>query len=75
VLSLRSASSATAALNWSEKFRRFVIFVSIRSGWIPFIALSEFAGPHQFYPVWICIWLRYCWCLGAKAQNGWAVLC
>ena len=45
VLSPRSASSATAALNWSEKFRRFVILVSIRSGWIHLSTLSEFAGP------------------------------
>jgi hypothetical protein len=47
VLSPRSASSATAALNLSEKFRRFVILVSIRSGWIHLSTLSEFAGPLQ----------------------------
>ena len=47
-MSPRSASSATAALNWSEKFRRFVILVSIRSGWIHLSTLSEFAGPLQF---------------------------
>jgi hypothetical protein len=29
----------------SEKFRRFVIFVSIRSSWIHLSTLSEFAGP------------------------------
>jgi hypothetical protein len=33
------------ALNWSEKFRRFVILVSIRSGWIHLSTLSSFAGP------------------------------
>ncbi|MFT5799531.1 MAG: hypothetical protein ACI84R_003608, partial [Candidatus Azotimanducaceae bacterium] len=42
------ASSATAALNWSEKFRRFVILVSIRSGWIHLSTLSSFAGPLQW---------------------------
>jgi N-acyl-L-homoserine lactone synthetase len=31
----------------SEKFRRFVILVSIRSGWIHLSTLSEFAGPLQ----------------------------
>jgi cell division protein FtsL len=46
-LSPRSASSATAALNWSEKFRRFVILVSIHSCWIHLSTLSEFAGPLQ----------------------------
>jgi hypothetical protein len=46
-LSPRNASSATAALNVSEKFRRFVILVSIRSGWIYLSTLSEFAGPLQ----------------------------
>ncbi|MFT5066954.1 MAG: hypothetical protein ACI9TA_002581, partial [Reinekea sp.] len=34
-------------LNWSEKFRRFVILVSIRSGWIHLSTLSSFAGPLQ----------------------------
>jgi len=29
----------------SEKFRRFVILVSIQSGWIHLSTLSEFAGP------------------------------
>ena len=47
VLSSRSASSSTAALNWSEKFRRFVILVSFRSDWIHLCTLSEFAGPLQ----------------------------
>jgi hypothetical protein len=45
VLSPRSASSATAALNLSEKFRRFVILVSIHSCWIHLSTLSNFAGP------------------------------
>ncbi|MFT4708319.1 MAG: hypothetical protein ACI9PU_002168, partial [Ascidiaceihabitans sp.] len=36
-----------AALNWFEKFRRFVIRASIRSGWIHLSTLSEFAGPLQ----------------------------
>jgi hypothetical protein len=36
--------STTAALNWSKKFRRFVILVSIRSCWIHLSTLSEFAG-------------------------------
>jgi hypothetical protein len=31
----------------SEKFRRFVILVPIRSGWIHLSTLSEFAGPLQ----------------------------
>ena len=47
VLSPRSASSATAALNLSEKFRRFVMIVSIHSGWIHLSTLSKFAGPLQ----------------------------
>src|SRR6056297_1443353 len=47
VLSPRNASSATVALNLSEKFRRFVILVSIQSGWIHLSTLSEFAGPLQ----------------------------
>jgi type I restriction enzyme S subunit len=34
-------------LKLSEKFRRFVILVSIRSGWIHLSTLSEFAGPLQ----------------------------
>jgi MFS transporter, DHA1 family, multidrug resistance protein len=38
---------AAAALNWSEKFRRFVILVSIYSVWIQFSTLSEFTGPLQ----------------------------
>ena len=46
-MSPRSASSATAALKLSEKFRRFVILVSIRSGWTHLSTLSEFAGPLQ----------------------------
>jgi hypothetical protein len=50
VLSPRSASSATAALNLSEKFRRFVILVSIHSCWIHLSTLSEFAGPLQADP-------------------------
>ncbi|EDZ43387.1 hypothetical protein RB2083_2902 [Rhodobacteraceae bacterium HTCC2083] len=29
----------------SEKFRRFVILVSIRSGWIHLSTLSKFPGP------------------------------
>ncbi|MEH6645838.1 hypothetical protein, partial [Sulfitobacter sp.] len=42
--------SATAALNVSEKFRRFVILISIRSGWIDLSTLSNFAGPlHYFF--------------------------
>ncbi|MEY8142129.1 hypothetical protein AB9F27_08090, partial [Falsihalocynthiibacter sp. CO-5D18] len=40
-------SSATAALKLSEKFRRFVILVSIRLCWIHLSTLSEFAGPLQ----------------------------
>ncbi|WP_456389703.1 hypothetical protein, partial [Profundibacter sp.] len=40
-----NASSATVALNLSEKFRRFVILVSIRSCWIHLSTLPEFAGP------------------------------
>jgi hypothetical protein len=32
----------------SVKFRRFVILVSIRSGWIHLSTLSSFAGPLQF---------------------------
>jgi hypothetical protein len=40
-------SSATAALNWSEKLRRFVILVSIRSGWVHLSTLSKFAEPIQ----------------------------
>ena len=47
VLSPRSASSATVALKLSEKFRRFVIHVSIHSGWTHLSTLSEFAGPLQ----------------------------
>ena len=47
VLSPRSASSATVALNLFEKFRRFVILVSIRSCWIHLSSLSSFAGPLQ----------------------------
>ncbi|WP_220669575.1 hypothetical protein, partial [Roseinatronobacter ekhonensis] len=43
-----SASSATAALNLSEKFRRFVILVSIRARWIHLSTLSKFAGPLQW---------------------------
>jgi hypothetical protein len=43
----RSASSANAALKLSEKFRRFVILVSIRSGWIHLSTLSEFARSLQ----------------------------
>jgi hypothetical protein len=31
----------------SVKFRRFVILVSIRSGWIHLSTLSSFAGPLQ----------------------------
>jgi hypothetical protein len=46
-LSPRSASSATAALNWSEKFRRFVILVSIYQCWIHLSTLSKFARPLQ----------------------------
>ena len=45
VLPPRSASSATAALNWSEKVRRFVIFLSTQSCWIHLRTLSEFARP------------------------------
>ena len=45
ILSSRSALSATAALNLSQKFRHFVILVSIHSGWIHLNTLSEFAGP------------------------------
>jgi len=48
VLSPRSASSATVALNLSEKFRRFVSLVSIRSWWIHLSTLSKFSGPLQF---------------------------
>lgn len=48
VLSPRSASSATAALNLSEKFRRFVILVSIHSHWIHLSTLSKFTGPLQY---------------------------
>ncbi|WP_083790524.1 hypothetical protein [Roseobacter sp. MED193] len=44
-MSPRNASRATVALNLSEKFRRFVILVSIQSGWIHLSTLSEFAGP------------------------------
>ncbi len=54
VLSPRSTSSATAALNWSEKFRRFVILVSIRSGWIHLSTLSEFAGPLHSAKIRFC---------------------
>jgi hypothetical protein len=32
----------------SEKFRRFVILVSIRARWIHLSTLSKFAGPLQF---------------------------
>jgi len=32
-------------VNLSEKFRRFVILVSIRSRWIHLSTLSKFAGP------------------------------
>ena len=45
VLSPRSALSATAALNLSHKFRRFVILASIHSGWIHLSTLSQFARP------------------------------
>ena len=38
---------AAAALNLSEKFRRFVILVSIYSVWIQFSTLPEFTGPLQ----------------------------
>jgi two-component system, NarL family, nitrate/nitrite response regulator NarL len=34
-------------LKLSEKFRRFVILVSIRPGWIHLSTLSKFAGPLQ----------------------------
>jgi transposase len=47
VVSPRSASSATATLNWSDKFRRFVVLVSILSCWIHLSTLSNFAGPLQ----------------------------
>lgn len=47
VLSPHSASSATAALDWSEKLRRLVIRVSIRSGWVHLSTLSKFAEPIQ----------------------------
>jgi hypothetical protein len=46
-LSPRSASRATVALNLSEKFRLFIILVSIRSCWIHLSTLSKFAGPLQ----------------------------
>jgi hypothetical protein len=39
--------SATAALNLSEKFRLFVILVSIHSGWLHLNTLSNFGGPLQ----------------------------
>ncbi|AGI69441.1 hypothetical protein OAN307_c40200 [Octadecabacter antarcticus 307] len=42
-------SSATVALKLSEKFRRFVILVSIRSCWIHLSTLSSFAGPLHFF--------------------------
>jgi len=37
----------SSPLNLSEKFRRFVILVSIRSCWIHLSTLSSFAGPLQ----------------------------
>jgi hypothetical protein len=50
VLSPHSASSVTAALNGSEKFRHFVIPVSSRSGWIHRSTLFKFTGPlHVVY--------------------------
>ena len=39
--------SCIAALNLSEKLRRFVILVSIRSWWIRLSVLPEIAGPLQ----------------------------
>jgi len=51
VLSPRSASSATVALNLSEKLRLFVICVSCLQGWIHLSTLSNFAGPLQFHGV------------------------
>ena len=43
----RNVSGTRPALNLSEKFRLFVILVSIHSGWIHLSTLSEFAGPLQ----------------------------
>ena len=47
ILFPRSASSATVALNLSEKLRVLVISVSCLQGWIHFSTLFSFAGPLQ----------------------------
>ena len=69
VLSPRSTSSATAPLNWSEKFRRFVILVSILSCWIHLSTLSNFLGPLQRKVSAASIDLRWkecLWLLGSE---------
>jgi hypothetical protein len=47
VRSPRNAASATLALNWSENFRRFVIYVFLHKVGIHLNRLSDCAGPLQ----------------------------